>query len=333
MLRFPTSPCSPRRRLLKNAVAVTLAVTAGPLMAQATYPSQPIRIVVPFAAGGTTDLLGRLVAEGLREKLGQNVVVDNKAGAGGNIGAAEVARSAPNGYTLLLATPGPLAINQYTYANPGYDAEKQFVPISNIAIVPNVLMASRASGIQSMRDLLARAKAQPGKLNYGSAGNGSTSHLAGELIKSTAHIDMVHIPYKGVAPAMNDLLAGQIDLMFDNLPTAMPMIEAGKVVPLGVSVKQRVNTLPNVPAIADALPGYEVASWFGLVAPAGTPDAVVQKLSKAVAEFVRSDATRERIAKMGAMADGNSPAEFGKLIRDEQVKFREIVKRANIRIE
>jgi tripartite-type tricarboxylate transporter receptor subunit TctC len=332
-MTHPTRPQPARRQLLRGALAAGLAATAGPLLAQADFPAQTIRIVVPFAAGGTTDLLGRLVAEGLRTKLGQNVVVDNKAGAGGNIGAAEVARSAPNGYTLLLATPGPLAINQYTYASPGYDAERQFTAVSNIAMVPNVLMASQRSGIKSMADLLARAKAAPGSLNYGSAGNGSTSHLAAELIKAMAGVDMVHVPYKGVAPAMNDLIAGQIDLMFDNLPTAMPMIESGKVVPLGVSVKQRVATLPNVPVIADLLPGYEVGSWFGLVAPAGTPDVVLQKLGTAASEFVRSDATRERIAKMGALADGSSPADFGKLIHAEQAKFRDIVKRANIRVE
>lgn len=202
-------------------------------------------------------------------------------------------------YTLLLATPGPLAINKYAYANTGYDAEKQFTAVSNIAMVPNVLLASTQSGLKTIPDLLNRAKAAPGKLNYGSAGMGSTSHLAGELFKSSGKVSITHIPYRGIAPAMNDLMAGQIELLIDNLPTAMPMIEAGKVVALGVTVKDRVATLPNVPAIADTLPGYEVGSWFGLVAPAGTPAPVIQKLARALDDFLKQDSTKARIAKMG----------------------------------
>lgn len=321
-----------RLRLMLGALSCALALSAHGVHAQ-DYPTQTIRIVVPFAAGGTTDLLARLVAEGLRTRLGQTVVVDNKAGAGGNLGAAEVARSAPNGYTLLLATPGPLAINQYAYANTGYDPEKQFIAVSNIAMVPNVLLASTQSGLKTMSEVLAAAKAAPGKLNYGSAGMGSTSHLAGELFKSSGKVSITHIPYRGIAPAMNDLMAGQIELLIDNLPTAMPMIEAGKVVALGVTVKDRVATLPNVPSIADTLPGYEVGSWFGLVAPAGTPAPVINKLAKALDDFLKQDSTKARIAKMGAIPDGGSPEKFAALIKVEQAKFREIVKRANIRVE
>lgn len=317
---------------LLGALCSALALAAAGAQAQ-DYPTQTLRIVVPFPAGGTTDILARMVAEGLRTRLGQTVVVDNKAGAGGNIGAAEVARSAADGYTLLLATPGPLAINKYAYANTGYDAEKQFIAVSNIAMVPNVLLASTQSGLKSLPELLARAKTAPGKLNYGSAGMGSTSHLAGELLKSAGKVSITHIPYRGVAPAMNDLMAGQIELMIDNLPTAMPMIEAGKVVALGVTVKERVATLANVPPIADTLPGYEVGSWFGLVAPAGTPEPVIRKLASALDDFLKQDSTRLRIAKMGAIADGGSPEKFTALIKAEQSKFREIVKRANIRVE
>lgn len=321
-----------RSGLMMAALSCVLALSAPAVQAQ-DYPAQTIRIVVPFAAGGTTDILARLVAEGLRARLGQTVVVDNKAGAGGNIGAAEVARSAPDGYTLLLATPGPLAINKYAYANTGYDAEKQFIAVSNIAMVPNVLLASAQSGLKTIPDLLNRAKAAPGKLNYGSAGMGSTSHLAGELFKSSGKVSITHIPYRGIAPAVNDLMAGQIELLIDNLPTAMPMIEAGKVVALGVTVKDRVATLPNVPAIADTLPGYEVGSWFGLVAPAGTPAPAIQKLARALDEFLKQDSTRARIAKMGAIPDGGSPEKFAALIKAEQTKFREVVKRANIHVE
>ncbi|MCJ0763482.1 Bug family tripartite tricarboxylate transporter substrate binding protein [Variovorax terrae] len=324
--------CSAARRALLGACLGALALACAHADAQ-DYPSQPIRIVVPFAPGGTTDLLARLVADGLRTRLGQPVVVDNKAGAGGNIGAAEVARAAPNGYTLLLATPGPLAINQYTYSSISYDAEKQFAAISNIAMVPNVLLASPQSGLKTVAAVLARAQAAPGKLNYGSAGMGSTSHLAGELLKSQGKVSITHIPYRGIAPAMNDLVAGQIDLLIDNLPTAMPMIESGKAVALGVTVKNRTATLPGVPAIAELLPGYEVGSWFGLVAPAGTPAPVIHKLAAALDDFLKQDSTRERIAKMGASADGGSPEKFAALIKAEQAKFRDIVKRANIRVE
>ncbi len=320
-----------RRSVLTLACAAT-ALACLPVAAQ-DFPTQPIRIVVPFTPGGTTDLLARLVAEGLRQRLGQTVVVDNKAGAGGNIGSAEVARAKPDGYTLLMATPGPLAINQYTYASTGFDAEKQLVAVSNVAMVPNVLVASPQSGIKTLADLLARAKAAPGKLNYASAGMGSTSHLAGELVKSMGKVSMTHIPYRGVAPAMADVAAGQIDVMFDNLPTAIQLIEAGKVVPLGVSVKNRVPTLPNVPAISEVLPGYEVGSWFGIVAPAGTPEPVLRKLAGAIADFVKQADTRERIAKMGATADGSTPEAFTALIKSEQVKFKEIVQRANIKVE
>lgn len=318
-----------RRSALLLGVALVAAGVAPSALAQ-DYPSQPIRLVVPFAAGGTTDLLARLIAEGLHGRLGQTVVVDNKAGAGANIGTADVARAKPDGHTLLMATPGPLAINQYVYANPGFDAEKQLTGVSLVAIVPNVLLASPKSGIKTMADLLAQAKASPGRLNYGSAGNGATSHLAGELVKSMAHVSMTHIPYRGVAPAMNDLIAGQIDVMFDNLPTAMPMIESGKVIPLGVTTLQRVPTLPNVPPIAERIPGYELNSWFGIVAPAGTPQPVLNRLATEIDGFLKLDSTKDRLTRMGAIPMGGAPADFNRLIRAEQTRFGALVKRAGI---
>jgi tripartite-type tricarboxylate transporter receptor subunit TctC len=314
----------------RSVIAATLATLLFASAFAQGYPSQPIRLVVPFAAVGTTDLLGRLVAEGLHKRLDQAVVVDNKAGAGANIGSAEVARAKPDGHTLLMATPGPLAINQYVYANPGFDAEKQLTGVSLVAIVPNVLLASSKSGIRNMAELLARAKASPGRLNYGSAGNGSTSHLAGELVKSMAKVSMTHIPYRGVAPAMNDLIAGQIDVMFDNLPTAMPMIESGKVIPLGVTTASRVTTLPNVPSIATSIPGFELNSWFGIAAPAGTPPPVLNKLAAEIDALLKLDANKERLGKMGAIPVGGTPDEFNRLIRTEQQRFGELVKRAGI---
>ena len=316
---------------IKLGFLLAAAFAWGPSQADSTYPNQPIKLIVPFAAGGTTDLLARLIAEGLHGRLGQTVVVENKAGAGANIGSAEVARAKPDGYTLLMATPGPLAINQYVYANPGFDAEKQLTGVSLVAIVPNVLLASPKANIKSMQDLLAQAKASPGKLNYGSAGNGATSHLAGELVKSMAKVSMTHIPYRGVAPAMTDLIADQIEVMFDNLPTAMPMIESGKVIPLGVTTKTRVNTLPNVPPIADSIPGYELNSWFGIVAPAGTPQPVLNKLATEIDAVLKLDNNKERLAKMGAIPAAGTPDDFNRLIRSEQQRFGELVKRAGIK--
>lgn len=327
---YRSLPCFVRRRhiFLVAAAASGLAL-ALPAGAQA-YPAQPIKIVVPFAAGGTTDLLARVVGEGLQSRLGQPVVIDNKGGAGGNIGSAEVARARPDGYTLLMATPGPLAINPFVYANPGYDAEKQLTGVSLVANVPNVLLAGPRSGIKSMADLLARAKASPGQLNYGSAGNGSTSHLSGELLKQMAGISMTHIPYRGVAPAMADLMAGQIDIMFDNLPTAMPLIESGKVLPLGVTTSTSQPALPKVPPIAASVRGYELSSWFGIAAPAGTPAPVLARLASEIDDLLKQEATRERLSKMGALPAGGTPDDFNRLIRGEQKRFGELVKRTGI---
>jgi tripartite-type tricarboxylate transporter receptor subunit TctC len=325
-----TVDCEPKivRRLL-IAAALVLAC-CGAAQSQA-YPTQTVRIVVPFAAGGTTDLLARLVAEGLRARLGHPVIVDNKPGAGGNIGAAEVARAQPDGHTLLLATPGPLAVNQHIYTNPGYDAEKQLVGITNIAIVPNVLLASHKSGLGSITDVIKVAKEKPGSLNYGSAGVGSTSHLTVELLNSVADIRMVHVPYRGISPAMTDLFAGQIDLLVDNLPTAMPMIEDNRVKAIGVTVTKRADGLPNVPAIAETLPGFDVGSWFGLVAPTGTPKPVLDRIAAAVRENLADEATRAKVIKMGGIPDAGTPEQFDALIKQEQTKFRDLIVKANIK--
>jgi tripartite-type tricarboxylate transporter receptor subunit TctC len=314
---------------LLAAVALTLPLP-GSALGQ-TYPTQTVRIVVPFAAGGTTDLLARLAAEGLRGRLGQPVIVDNKPGAGGNIGAAEVVRSAPDGHTLLLATPGPLAVNQYIYANPGYDAEKQLVGVTNIAIVPNVLLASHKSGIGSVAELVKKAKEKPGALNFGSAGVGSTSHLSVELLSTVADIKMVHVPYRGISPAMTDLFSGQIDLLVDNLPTALPMIEDGRVKAIGITVTSRADSLPDVPTIAETLPGFDVGSWFGLVAPAGTPKPVLDKIAAAVRDLLAEEATRVKVIKMGGIPDAGTPEKFDNLIKQEQRKFRDLIAKANIK--
>lgn len=329
-----TTSASRAGRRLVLASLVCSATAAMPTLAASPgdYPNQPIRLVVPFTPGGTTDVLARMVAEGLRTRLGQTVVVDNKSGAGGNIGAAEVARSAPNGYTLLMATPGPLAINQFIYPSVGFDPEK-LTAVAQVAVVPNILVASRQSGIKSIGDVMQRAKAEPGKWNYGSSGIGSTDHLAGELLKRMAKINITHVPYKGAAPAMRELMAGQLDLMIDNLPTALPMIESGAVVPIAVTTPVRSPSLPNVPAMAEVIPGYQMTAWFGLIAPAGTPPQRLQLLSEAVNDFLRQEGTRERLAKMGVQGTESTPAGFEKLIKSERLKFGDIVKSGNITLE
>lgn len=296
------------------------------------YPNQSIRLVVPFTPGGTTDVLARMVAEGLRSRLGQTVIVDNKAGAGGNIGAADVARSAPNGYTLLMATPGPLGINQFIYPHLGFDPEK-LTAVAQVALLPNILVASKASGITTVADVIRKAKAEPGKWNYGSSGIGSSDHLAGEMFKRMASADITHVPYKGAAPAMREVMAGQLDLMIDNLPTALSMIESGTVVPIAVTTSARSPALPHVPSIAETLPGYNMSAWFGLVAPAGTPPKVLQKLSGAVNDYLKQESTRERLAKMGVQGTESTPESFGKLIKAERSKFAEIIKAAGIQLE
>jgi tripartite-type tricarboxylate transporter receptor subunit TctC len=335
--QIPTLALAPSlsRRRFNLCMALAAAGLAGPAASRAQDAAKrpPIRLVVPFAAGGTTDVLARLLAEELRAVLGQPVLVENKGGAGGNIGAAEVARAAGDGATLMMATPGPLAVNQYLYPKPGYNAEKDFAAINNVAFVANVLMASAQSGIRALRELIARAQAEPGRITYGSAGVGSTSHLAGELLKAAAGIDLTHVPYKGVAPAMNDLLGGQIDLMFDNLPTALAHIQSGKVTALGVSSPTPATALPDVPAIASRLPGYEIESWFGIVGPASLPPKEVARLEGAIGQALQRPALRQRIEALGARVDGAGSQAYAAFIAAEQRKFKQLIASANIRME
>lgn len=332
MSRFASCLLS-RRGFHLGLAAIAVACASSAAMAQDYPHRQSVRMVVPFAAGGTTDVLARLVSQGMATGLGQTVIVDNKGGAGGNIGAADVARSAADGYTIMMATPGPLAINQYIYAKPGYNAEKDFVAINNVALVTNVLMASNKSGIRSLEDLIAKAKANPEQITFGSAGMGSTSHLAGEMLKSAVGIEMTHVPYKGVAPAMNDLLSGQIDVMFDNLPTALAHIKDGKVMALGVSSLQPNDALPQIPAIASVVPGYEVESWFGIVGPAGMPTAAAKQLEQSIAAALSNPDLRKRIEGLGARVDGSGSQAFAEFIAVEQEKFKKLIADAQIRME
>jgi tripartite-type tricarboxylate transporter receptor subunit TctC len=324
------------RRIL---IATALAVAAPWCAAQGAWPSKPVRIVVPFAAGGTTDILARALAPELQKVFGQAFIVDNKPGAGGNLGADQVAKSAPDGYTLLMGTVGTHAINPSLYPKMPYDHVKDFVPITLVAGVPNVLVLNPAKAealkIASVPDLIRYAKANPGKLNMASSGNGTSIHLAGELFKTMTGTFMVHFPYRGSGPALLDLIGGNMDLMFDNLPSAMPQIKAGKLKALAVTSAERSAAVPELPTVAEAagLKGYEASSWFGLLAPAGTPADIVTKLQQETAKALATPAMKERLLSQGAIPSGITSAEFSKLIAAETKKWAEVVKASGAKVD
>ena len=314
---------------------VAAALAAAPLVvsAQADWPAKPVRIVVPFAAGGTTDITARIVAEQLTKSLGQTFVVDNRAGAGGNLGAAEVAKSAPDGYTVLMGTPGTQAINQFLYAKMPYDTQKDFVPVSLVVRVPNVLVVNPGLGVKSVQELLERAKTKPGAINYGTPGNGTTGHLSTELLKTLTKTDFTHVPYKGSGPMLQDLLGGQVQMAIDNLPSSMPHIKAGKLVALAVTSAAPSPELPGVPTLGSIVPGYLAESWFVLMAPTGTPEAIVNKLSVEVDRIVKRPEVIERFKQLGAEPVGGTPKSLGEFIARETSKWRDVVKASGARID
>lgn len=311
-----------------------------PALAQSAWPSRPLRLVVPFTPGGTTDLLARAMAPELQQRLGQAVVVDNRAGAGGNIGSAEVAK-ATDGHTLLMGTVGTHAINAALYPRLPFDPVKDFAPITLVAAVPNVLVLNPANaarlGIHSVPDLIRVARANPGKLNMASSGNGTSIHLAGELFKSMTGSFMLHFPYRGSGPALMDLMAGNVDLMFDNLPSALPHIKAGKLLALAVTSAQRSPAVPELPTVAEAggaaLKGYEASSWFGLLAPSTQPAEQVARLQREAAAALNTPALRERLAGQGAVAGGGTSAEFAALIASETAKWAKVVKVSGAKVD
>jgi len=302
-----------------------LAWIASSASAADAYPSKSIRMVVPFNAGGTTDILARAIGQKLSEVFGQQVVVDNRAGAGGNIGADVVAKSAPDGYTLLMGTVGTHAINPSLYAKMPFDHLKDFVPITQVAAVSNVLVVHPSVPAKSVAELIALAKAKPGKLNFASSGNGTSIHLSGELFKTLTGVDMVHIPYKGSAPAITDLLGGQVNLMFDNLPSALPHIKTGKLRALGVTSSKRAPALPDAPTIAEAgVPGFEATSWFGVFAPAGTPAAIRERFARDMAKVLEMPVVKDRLATLGAAPAFMGPQAWDKFAREYVVRMRKL---------
>lgn len=321
-----------RRRLLGAAVAATLAA-ALPAHAQ-VFPAKPIRIVVPFAPGGGNDVFARQLATQLGTLLGVQVLVENRPGAGGTVGTDAAARSPADGYTLLLGHTGTLAINPVLYRKLPYDARNAFVPVAPLAAAPLVLLVPAASALRTVADVIARAKAAPGKLAYASSGNGTGGHLAGELFEETAGVKLLHIPYKGTAPAMTDLLGGQLDLMFGVIPPALPHIEAGKLRAIAVTGPKRSPRLPQVPTVAESgLAGYESLLAYGLVAPRGTPDAVLKTLGDAVAKAVESPALRQAFEAEGAVPLAGSAASFAAQMQAESAKWGRIIEKAGIQPE
>ena len=321
-----------RLSLINGLIAAIAGLAPGAVSAQ-DWPAKPVRIVVPFAAGGTTDITARVIAEQLTQGLKQSFIVENKGGAGGNIGATEVARAAPDGYTFLMGTPGTQAINQFLYQKMPYDTAKDFAPVSFVVRVPNVLVVHPGVGVKTIAELIAKARARPGGMSYGTPGNGSTGHLSTELFKSRAGIFVTHIPYRGSGPMLLDLMAGQIEMAIDNLPSAMPHIRSGKLIALGVTSAQRNSQLPNVPTIASALPGYVAESWFVLVAPAGTPPAIVSRLSGEVDRILRKPEVIERFKGLGAEPVGGTPDQLAQFIVAETRKWQQVVKASGAKVD
>ena len=315
------------------AAAVAALLPAGPAQAQA-YPTRAVKMVVPFPPGGSLDIAGRLIAQKLTDAWGQPVVVENKPGAGGNIGADFVAKSPPDGYTILMGALSTHAVNPSLYKSMPYDAAKDFAPITLIAITPNVLVVNAASPVTSAKEFIAYAKANPGKLSFGSGSNGSAGHLAGELFKVETGTDAVHIPFKGGAPATQALLAGDTQFMFDNLANAMAQVKAGKLRALAVTTANRSPLAPDLPTMAEAgLPGFDISTWYGFFAPAGTPPAVVAKWSADVAKVLNAPDVRAKFVADGAEPTPNSPEQFAQFIAREQAKYARIVKASGAKVD
>ena len=327
-------PC-PSRRGIVAAVALAIAAGGWPLVVAAeTYPSKPIRLVVPFPAGGSRDHVERAIGQKLSETWGQPVVIDNRPGAGGNIGADLVAKSAPDGYTILEGALSTHAVNVSLYSKMPYDPVRDFVPITLVAVTPNVLVLNPSVPANSVQELIAYAKANPGKLAFGSGSNGSAGHLAGELFKVEAGIDMVHIPYKGGAPALQALLAGDTQLMFDNLANSTQQLKAGKLKALAVTTARRSALAPELPTLAETgLPGFDIYTWWGFMAPAGTPKEIVAKWNAEVRRILATPEMQAFFAQQGAEPAAGSPEELAALIRSEIPKYARIVKMSGAKVD
>jgi len=322
---------------LKIATAVLVGLTVGAsALAQTAdnYPNRSITMVVAFPAAGTTDILARLIGQKLTEKFKQTVVVENRPGAGGNIGTAYVAKAPPDGYTIMMGTIGTQSINPSLYKKMPYDAAKDFVPITRAAMVPNLLVVNKDAPYNTLAEMMAFGKANPGKLTYGSSGNGTTLHLSGELFNLMSGSKITHIPYKGSTPAVADLLGGQISMIFDNMPSVIQQVKSGRLKALAVTSAQRNPQLPEIPTIQElGVAGYEVWSWFGLLAPAATPKPIVDKLNASIVDIIKQPDVQAKIIELGAVPVPETSAEFGAFIAAETLKWAKVIKEANIGID
>jgi tripartite-type tricarboxylate transporter receptor subunit TctC len=325
-----------RRRFARGCIGAGLALAAMlaalPGAGAQDYPSRPVKIIVPFPAGGTADVMPRVIGEWLSRKWGQPVVVENRTGAAGNIGAEAVAKADPDGYTLLSAPPPPLVINQNLYPKLGFDPT-EFVPIVIMGRVPNALVINAKLPFNSVAEVITYAKAYPGKLTSATQGNGTTSHLTSELFQLMADVKFQHVPYRGSAPALTDLVAGSVDLMFDNLGVSLPLVKGGQLKLLGVATPKRMASLPDVPTIAETLPGFESAAWFAIVAPPKTPQAVVDKINADVNEALRQGDIVQRLAQLSAEPIGGTPQATAAYMREEIERWHKVIKAANVKLD
>lgn len=316
----------------KAGLFLLLAMGGAAALAQ-TYPTKPIRIIVAYTPAGTTDILARAIGQKMTENWGQPVIIDNRPGANGNIGTEIAARATPDGYTILMATAATHSINNTLYKKLNWDAVRDFAPIGLVAIVPNLLVVNNALPVKNVKELIAHARANPGKLNFGSPGTGATAHLSMELLQAMTGTKMVHVPYKGSAGVLADVTAGQISLSMDNMPVYLPQAKAGRIRALAVSSDTRSPAAPDLPTVGESVPGFSAASWFGLAAPKGTPKAIVDKLSAEAARILRLPDVNERLSGLGAQPVGGTPAEFAAFIKSETVKWAKVIKDAGVELQ
>ena len=323
-----------RRTGIKTlAAAALLATGMGAAVAQDGYPNKPLTMVVPFSAGGTTDILARIVGQALGQELGQTIIIENKPGAGGNIGAQQAARAKADGYTLFMGTVGTHAINQALYKKLPYDPIKDFTPLSRVANVPNLLVAHPSRPYKTVKEMIEYGKKHPNEITYGSPGSGASPHVSGALFQSMTGVELTHVPYKGSAPAISDLLGNQIAVMFDNMPSAIQHVRSGKLRPIAVTTAKRSPELPDVPTIAEAgVPGYEATSWFGLWSVAGTPQPVLDKLHASLTKVLKDPAVSKKIADQGGEVVIETPAQFDAFIKSEAAKWGKVVKESGAEV-
>ncbi len=320
------------RRTASTLLALTTLVAAA-AFAQG-YPAKPIRMIVPFPPGGGNDIIARLVAQKLGSRLGQNVIVDNRAGANGIVGLSAVMQAAPDGYTLGIAAAGPMAVNPSLYDKLAYDPVKDFEPITNMVIYPLLLVTHPSVPAKTMPELLALARQKPGTLFFASPGSGNSGHLAGELLNSLAKVNTVHVPYKGQGPAVADLLAGQVQMLYSSIPSVLPLVQQGRLRAIAIGSAQRLSSMPAVPTIAESgVPGYEAYSWIGIVAPAGTPQPIIAKLNQEIVQILKQKDVEAELLAQGAIAVADSPQHFGAYIKTEIAKWGAVVKSANIKAD